>query len=96
MAPKITSEKRAHKATYASDKRNGGYLIRVVGPHADAFTGREVPVTTANGAEHIEKLTRLVWKGMDVGNERITGTGLPLALYRFEAKPREETTAELF
>ena len=36
--------KRSHKATYARDKRKGGYLIRVIGPNAAAFAGREVPV----------------------------------------------------
>lgn len=77
---------RAHKATYATDKRNGGYLIRVEGPHAAAFVGRDVPVSTKAGAEHTEKLTRLIWSGTD------TQSGKPVALYKFEAKPRETET----
>ena len=83
-----TEGKRAHKATYATDKRNGGYLIRVAGPQASKFAGREVPVTLKNDTEHTEKLTTLVWAGKD------TETGQPVALYRFEPKPREEVDAE--
>lgn len=75
--------KRKHRATYATDKRNGGYLIRVVGPTAEKFAGREVPVTTRAGAEHQEKLSRLIWTGAD------EETGEPVALYKFEPKPRE-------
>lgn len=75
--------KRAHIATYATDKRKGGYLIRVSGPNASAFVGREVPVTTRAGDEHMEKLVRLIWSGPDAE------TGLPCALYAFEAKPKE-------
>lgn len=79
---------RAHKATYATDKRNGGYLIRVAGPNAGAFAGREVPVTTKAGDEHDEKLIRLIWTGVD------KESGETVALYKFESKPREES-AEL-
>lgn len=81
--------KRAHKATYATDKRKGGYLVRVAGPNAAAFAGREVPVTTKAETEHLEKLTRLIWTGPD------KETGLPVALYAFESKPRESSEVEL-
>lgn len=74
---------RQHRATYATDKRAGGYLIRVVGPRCEAFAGREVPVTTKANTEHMEKLTRIVWTGND------KETGERVALYKFEAKPRE-------
>jgi hypothetical protein len=80
--------KRAHRATYATDKRNGGYLIRVAGPQSNMFAGREVPVTLKNGQEHAEKLTSLVWAGVD------QESGENVALYRFESKPREEIAAE--
>ena len=76
--------KRAHRATYASDKKTGGWLVRVTGLYPEKFAGREVPVTTRDGEEHYEKLERLLWTGTD--NE----TGEPVALYRFEAKPRVE------
>lgn len=81
---------RAHRATYATDKRAGGYLIRIQGPNADKFAGREVPVTMKNGDEHKEKLQRLVWSGKDKETSENVG------LYKFEAKPREtkETTFE--
>lgn len=73
---------RAHKATYAADKKKGGYLIRVLGPNATAFVGRSIPVTTRDDQEHEEKLTRLIWSGAD------QDTGKPVALYAFESKPR--------
>lgn len=76
--------KRLHKATYATDKRNGGYLIRVAGPNAERFAGRDVPVTTKGGDEHSEKLERLIWTGKD--NE----TGEKVSLYKFASKPREK------
>lgn len=76
-------EKRQHKATYATDKRKGGYLIRVTGPHAGEFAGREVPVTRRDNSESREKLVKVVWSGKD--NE----SGENAALYTFAAKPRE-------
>lgn len=77
-------KERQHRATYATDKRSGGYLIRVAGPYAERFTGREVPVTLKSGKEHNEKLTRLIWTGQD------QESGEPVALYKFEAKPKEQ------
>lgn len=80
--------KRAHKATYATDKRKGGYLIRVIGPHAGDFAGREVPVVRRDDSESSEKLLKVVWTGKDEGTSEKPGTGLPAALYTFAAKPR--------
>jgi len=74
--------KRNHRATYARDKYSGGFNIRVEGPRADAFVGREVPVERKDGSEEMEKLTAIVWKGAD-------NDGKPVALYRFEPKERE-------
>jgi hypothetical protein len=74
---------RKHRATYATDKKKGGYLIRVTGPWAEQFAGRTVPVTTKAGTEHEETLSRLLWTGKD------TETGDNVALYTFVAKPRE-------
>lgn len=88
------SAKPAHKATYARDKKNGGWLIRVVGPNANAFAGREVPVTTNNGEQHPEKLNKLIWTGVDNGFEDRPGTGQPAALYSFISKPKEEKPIE--
>ena len=77
--------KRAHKATYARDKRNpGSYLIRVIGPHATAFAGRQVPVTRKDDTESVETLELAIWAGND------EETGKPVALYRFVQKPRDE------
>jgi len=36
--------KRTHKASYATDKKKGGYLIRVVGPYAERFAGRTLSI----------------------------------------------------
>lgn len=82
------SAKRAHRATYARDKRAGGYLIRVEGPKSSAFSGREVPVTMKGGDEHMEKLTTLVWSGND------QESGKPVSLYKFEPKPQEKIDEE--
>jgi hypothetical protein len=77
------SPKRKHKATYATDKRNGGYLIRIAGPMAECFAGRDVPVNTKDGSEHVEKLERMIWTGLD------KESGGKVALYKFVSKPRE-------
>ncbi len=81
-APQETERK--HRATYATDKRNGGYLVRVQGPYPEKFAGREVPVMLKSGKEQTEKLSRLIWTGAD------TETGDKVALYKFEPRPREE------
>ena len=81
--------KRLHKATFATDKRNpGGYLIRIQGPTAAAFAGREVPVTRKDNTESMETLTTCIWSGID------DESGAPVALYRFESKPRDEEAAD--
>ena len=64
-------------------KRNGGYLIRIAGPSAECFAGREVPVNTKDGTEHVEKLERMIWTGLD------KESGSVVALYKFVSKPRE-------
>lgn len=78
-----TPAKREHKATYARDKRKGGYLIRVIGPNAGKFAGREVPVTRMDDSESIEKLDALIWTGTDEDTSR------PVALYSFIARPKD-------
>ena len=79
-----TTKKREHKATYAKDKRNGGYLIRVIGPHANMFAGREVPVVRKDDSETMETLESVIWAGTD------EETGRPVALYKFLAKQRDD------
>ncbi len=78
-----------HKATYARDKRKGGYLIRVMGPFAERFAGREVPVTRKDDSTNYEKLSELVWTGPD------QETGKPVALYSFEPRPRDEAEDDI-
>lgn len=77
-------DKRTHKATYARDKRKGGYIIRVEGPKAGEFAGRTVPVTKKDDSETPEALDRLIWTGTD------PESGKPVALYSFTPKPRED------
>lgn len=83
-------KKRSHKATYTTDKKKGGYLVRVIGPQAAHFAGRTVPVTRRDDSENEEMLDRLLWSGVDTGTEAQPGTGLPVALYAFKPKPRKE------
>lgn len=85
-----TPPKRQHKATFAADKKKGGYLVRVIGPHAGEFVGRTVPVVRKDDTEEMHKLTRLIWTGIDDGTPEKPGTGKPAALYAFEAKPKTE------
>ena len=81
--------KRQHEATYATDKKKGGYNIRVIGPHADKFAGREVPVKRRDGTESFEKLVKILWTGKDddAPDGSYKGSGKPVALYSFAAKP---------
>jgi hypothetical protein len=44
-----------HVATYTINKRDGGYNVRVNGPKAGLFTGQDVPVSTKDGKELMEK-----------------------------------------
>lgn len=85
---------RKHRATYARDKRTGGYLIRVSGPYPERFNGREVPVTTMDGTEHMETLKDLVWTGITPADSKFGTPGERVALYHFEAKPREVVEIE--
>lgn len=78
--------KRAHKATYARDKKTGGYIIRIQGPHAAEFAGRTVPVVKKDDSENPEQLTKLIWTGTDDG--KISNYIGPVALYHFEQKAK--------
>jgi hypothetical protein len=87
MATSKAKEGRAHRATYARDKKNGGYIIRVQGPHCNRFAGRIVPVEMRDGSEHNETLTDLIWTGTDDGE--ISGYTGPVALYNFKPQPKK-------
>lgn len=89
-----SKQKRAHKATFAKNKYGAGFLIRVVGPSASRFAGREVPVTRMDDTEEVLKLDAIVWAGIDEGFEKdgkkVKGTGQPVCLYSFTPKPFED------
>lgn len=80
---------RLHRATFAKDKRMGGYLIRVAGPQSNRFAGRTVPVTLKDGGEQDEILTELVWSGKD------QESGENVTLYKFQKKERSEIDDEI-
>jgi hypothetical protein len=88
MADETKAPKRAHKATYARDSKKGGYMIRVEGPHSNAFAGKDVPVTRMDNTESNERLQKMIWSGVD------EKTGKPVTLYTFEPRPREEQEFE--
>jgi hypothetical protein len=73
-----------HQATYSRDKRRGGWIVRVVGPHAAKFAGREIPVRLRSGEERSTLLGRLLWSGSDQG-------GSPVALYEMRAMPEADS-----
>lgn len=79
---------RQHRATFARDKYEGGWNVRVIGPHAGRFAGRPIPVTRMDDSETVETLDRLIWTGLD------TETGRPVALYSFTPAPRAEAQEE--
>lgn len=81
--------KRLHRATFARDKRKGGYIIRVEGPTAESFAGREIPVTMKDGKERMEKVDALLWMGVDQRN------GSKVALYSFTQKPRDKSAGQI-
>ena len=84
MTEPTTAKKPSHRATYSRDNKQGGWNVRVVGPQANMFAGREVPVTMKDGSTHMEKLDKLLWTGTD------KDTGQPVAVYSFVAKPKED------
>lgn len=88
MAKEAVKAKRVHRATYAKDKKKGGYLVRVQGPQSNHFAKREVPVTLKNGSEQLETLDSLIWTGKD------QESGENVTLYSFVAKPKEEVEVE--
>lgn len=80
---------RLHRAAYTRDKKNPGqWLVRVSGPHAKEFEGREVPVTVNGGGEQIETLARGVFAGIDDGKINPADKGQNYCLYQIVPKPK--------
>jgi hypothetical protein len=75
---------RRHVATYTRIRGEPfKWFIRNVGPDAEKFSGRDLPVTTKSGEEHTEKVTKMIYNGID------KATGKNMAIYEFVAKPRD-------
>lgn len=93
---KEKSNGRRHKATYAKDKFTGGWKVRVVGPQANRFAGRVVPVIRKDDSEESETLEDLVWSGPDTDPDTGEPTGRGIAaLYNFTPKPKGESDEEI-
>lgn len=82
-------EGRKHRATFARDKRKGGYLIRVAGPYPEMFADRIIPVTRMNGQETMEHLGSVIWTGVTPEDSKVGTPGERVALYSFEPRERE-------
>ncbi len=80
---------RQHKATYAADKYTGGWNIRIVGPNANRFANRAVPCVRKDDTEEVEQLGKLIWTGIDEETKQ------PVALYKFEPKPKGEVVDDI-
>lgn len=89
-APASSTKPGQHAAAYSRDKRNGGYIVRIHGPYANRFAGREVPVKTSAGEVTMERLTTLLHTGIDEGKYNASLKGVPYALYAFEARPKAQ------
>lgn len=81
--PLPSKDGRRHRATYAKDKYERGYNIRVVGPDAWKMGRRWLPVTRMDGSEAMEFTLERLWKGTD------DETGQPVALFALYKQPRE-------
>ncbi len=89
------SGKGSHRATFSRDKKNPGkFLVRVVGPYAEKFENREVPVQVNDGTTKMTKLTRAIASGEDDGKIIPADKGKKWVLYHFEQAPREQIEAE--
>ena len=81
--PEIPSKDgRSHRASYAKDNREGGYNIRVIGPHAKKMGNRWLPVTRMDGSENMEFTLGIIWSGTD------EDTGSPVALFKMWHAPK--------
>lgn len=84
-AVKVTGE---HKATFAKDNQTGKWMIRVVGPRANRFVGRIIPVLRTSGETVHEECGGVRWFGVDDGQVIKSDAGKPVCLYEHKAKPR--------
>jgi hypothetical protein len=84
-AVKVSGE---HRATFCKDNYTGRWSIRIVGPRANMFAGRIVPVIKGSGDTVHEETGTLSWCGTDDGSVIPSDAGKLVAIYRHVAKPR--------
>jgi hypothetical protein len=88
-APIAPASARRHRATFATDNIEGGYMVRIEGPDCAKFAKRTgIPVTRFDGSETAIDLKNLVWSGNDLES------GKPVALYKIVKHPRAKADAE--
>lgn len=90
--PNAPASARVHRATFATDNIEGGYMVRIEGPNAEKFARRKVPVTRFNGEETEIELKSLTWTGPD------KETGKKVALYKIikNKRPAKDTDSVAF
>jgi hypothetical protein len=85
-------KKRRHTAHYSRDKMKGGWLVSVIGPDAEKFANREIPVRVmGQDEEQLETLTKLIWSGPSTLEAT---AGQNSALYSFKQRERKVTSVE--
>lgn len=76
-----------HRASFSWDKMAAAWRIFVVGPRANMFAGRTIPVRTKNGDNAEETLSELVHTGvLEQGDD----AGSNFAIYTFIQKPMND------
>jgi hypothetical protein len=85
-AVRVTGE---HRATFCKDNYTGKWSIRVVGPRANKFAKRIIPVIKGNGETVHEECGNLSWTGVDDGSVIASDAGRNVAIYVHRPKPRD-------
>lgn len=66
-------------ATFQRNKRGNGWIVRVVGPHSDAFSYKTIPVTMKDDSTKQVELTNVIWSGYTDDDEEISLYGIVYA-----------------
>lgn len=74
-----TSRNGTRTATFQRNKRGNGWIVRVVGPHSEAFSYKSIPVTMKDGSTKMVELTNVIWSGYTDDDEEISLYGIVYA-----------------